>query len=520
MISKYRNISTDNLFTDYDSKADDGASFSVSDATIAENSSYLDIPVEEEPLVPPSAHKSSWLLTLFNLTNTSIGAGTLALPYSISQSGLLMGMVMISAIGFMSWVSLYFLTITGMLCKEKTYSGIARSLFGPVGERTVSLIMFALLLGPLSAYFLIINSNIELVLEGLFGNDDNDADIKRWNLIITLIVTFVVILPLSLLKSLKHVAYASTFALVAMFYTIFLIPASYFYDLYMGKIPQMHIQWWVKPGFSILSAFSTIGMAFVNHPVVVECVSELANNDPVRSHSLTTTSSTVVTLVYLLVGASGYLHHGDYVKGNILDSESSVSVWFQLSRISVAICIALSYPLLLAPARNSLDSFITSLIESSSNESLREKWKRLRELRFYVTSIAIIGFSFFLFLSIPGLGKIFALFGSLTGSLVVYVIPAVFYVGIMKEHQFVELTKGYLVRRVSSGDSSVNETYSETTALLQQRIVLTPNSEQFLMKPKWYHLCGVYLNVFIGIFLFMVGSAYAIMDLFEDGTND
>lgn len=95
----------------------------------------------------------SWIATLFNLTNTSIGAGSLALPYVLHECGLVLGLILIVVVACLSWFGLYFLTCSKNLCHQRSFMGVAKYADGVRGEKLASLAMFLMLLGPLSAYF-------------------------------------------------------------------------------------------------------------------------------------------------------------------------------------------------------------------------------------------------------------------------------------------------------------------------------------------------------------------------------
>jgi sodium-coupled neutral amino acid transporter 11 len=100
--------------------------------------------------------KSSWFASLFNLANTAIGAGTLALPFTLRQSGMVVGVFMIVAVGVLSCASLHMLNLAGQASGKVSYISVAKAAYGWRGEYIVSTAMFILLLGPSSAYFNIV----------------------------------------------------------------------------------------------------------------------------------------------------------------------------------------------------------------------------------------------------------------------------------------------------------------------------------------------------------------------------
>lgn len=95
-------------------------------------------------------------------------------------------------------------------------------------------------------------------------------------------------------------------------------------------------------------------MAYVNHAVLVESTAEMHRPTPARKFTLIAVSSSLVTVIYVLVSVCGYLHHGNAVDQNILNSEPKDAL-FASARIAVAFVVSLSYPLVCAPARLCLD---------------------------------------------------------------------------------------------------------------------------------------------------------------------
>lgn len=215
----------------------------------------------------------------------------------------------------------------------------------------------------------------------------------------------------------------------------------------------------VERPWEIVSAFSTIGMAFVNHSIVVEATSGLRNPTHYRQHTLTYASSIVTTSLYILTSVTGYLHFGNDVKGNILDSYGeNGGLEITLARILVAICIALTYPAFITPARACLSGLfktnsdyrrvdsgvrggeghlLLSDLDIEDDIPTSRKWS-VAGVRVAQT-LFIFGLSFMIAVLVPSLDKIFAFFGSLTGSLVVYVLPVWFFINIGSRYRLIHI---------------------------------------------------------------------------------
>ncbi|KAI3652660.1 hypothetical protein MP228_002085 [Amoeboaphelidium protococcarum] len=519
-----------------------------------------------------SSNGVSWTASLFNLTNTCIGAGTLALPYVLHQCGLVLGVALISLIGCLSWFGLYFLTVSKILTKKRTFIEIAEAADGDRGKRIASMALFLMLLGPLSAYFSIIGSYLRTTAEDIFG----EQQLQQWYLSKTFIMAFigiVVMFPLSF-KSLKFISYLAILALVSMLYAISLIPITYFIDLSNPQWIAPSVRLWVntEAPWSILAAFSTIGMAFINHSIVVEATSDLENPTHYRQHTLTYFSSILTTMLYIITSVTGYLHFGYAVKGNILESYSQVDgqsgVEIIFARVLVAVCIALTYPAFIYPARSCLSGIMAqsqqkqrssvssngqllsddsqlgdqvALLGVASQSSVfdtnNRKWyQKPSAIRVFQT-VFIFGLSFGIAVAIPDLDKIFAFFGSLTGSLVVYILPVYFFVQIAQPYSLVVVE--YLRVRIPWSSSvlfsvprifvlsqlhydhgspiAVTPTaeldgYHDLFAIRRVSIPI-PNRERWTVHQRFVEM-AIYANFTVGVLLLIFGTGFSIYDLF------
>ena len=83
---------------------------------------------EEEGLVKISLMKS-----VFNLTNTTVGAGTLAMPYYVAQTGFVLGFGLLSLVAAMSDFALWLLLVCGESTGTSSYFDVARKAYGRAG---------------------------------------------------------------------------------------------------------------------------------------------------------------------------------------------------------------------------------------------------------------------------------------------------------------------------------------------------------------------------------------------------
>ena len=100
--------------------------------------------------------KTSLAKSVFNLANTTVGAGTLALPFFFSQCGWLLGMVILILIAGLSDLSLHLLVDCGLFSEKRTYLNVARHAKGSAGARLVEFTLLLLTFGAMTSYLVII----------------------------------------------------------------------------------------------------------------------------------------------------------------------------------------------------------------------------------------------------------------------------------------------------------------------------------------------------------------------------
>jgi len=419
--------------------------------------------IVEDEYVP----QTSWWTCLFNLSNTAIGAGILTIPRLFAQSGLVLGIIMVVVVGGLNTLALHFLSVSSEVSGAKSYIGNAKYFFGKKGEYALTTTMFVLLMSPLCAYLTIIVDYATGAIAGM------SSGMNAWYFdrrLLTFGATLV-IFPLTMFKSPKNLGFVSLLSLFALFYTSILICGSLLQDATEGEWEMPTVKY-VNVDFGMIATFSTMCVAFINHTNHVEIISDLRKPSWARKTSLVIASYLTILGVYLGVGLSGYLHYGDSVGSNILNSEPTTLV-FQIGRVCISLSSLLSYPLIIIPARSCLEWLTHELYvlrsKASSYEQLRN-WEEGSKVRFYLETVFIIALSYFLAIYFSGLEKIFALFGALAGSMVVYIFPSLYFLKAIREN---------------------------------------PNSSSGV----WMGVLAA-VNVLLGVVLFFVGTMYSFYDAF------
>eukprot|EP00941_MAST-03F_sp_MAST-3F-sp1_P001900 g1900.t1 len=419
----------------------------------------LESPVSSPPVEVPSTTvkkgSASVPSSIFTLANTTIGAGTLALPYFYSETGIILGSIMLFIVASLSALSLHLLVRCGELSKRRSYMDVAFAAFGKPGQWAVETTMMLLCFGAITAYLVIIGTLLRSSLESLAVINQTTKGLQMWYLQSNFLCGFSVLsimLPLSLLKNLSALAFTSLLSLLAILFVVGLVAweaishwsttEGEFLSSFGGNGGYS----WARIGPKFFLVIPTVGLAFTNQPNIYQIVCELERPTSRRVYSVINITTCACTCLYFLIGIIGYLRfgHGECSKPPIPRSEGGVCddillnydstnsylkmSLFSSARLAMVISLIFSVPLLVFPARVCLHS----LLRASLPPSLRGG---APNLYFIAETILLLASAFIVNVLVPDIISLFGLTGAVTGSLLVYILPASFYLSIKRKEE-------------------------------------------------------------------------------------
>lgn len=243
----------------------------------------------------------------------------------------------------------------------KTYGNIAKTA------------VFVGTLGGLIAFLIIISDLAAPVLHE-YGPDDSFFTSRPF--VIICFVIFVVF-PLSVVPDLESLTISSIVAVVTIVFVGVVVVVQSFAHDFISNLSSAHLG--PKNEYSVFEAIPLILFAFAGILQVVSVMGEM----PWREDGKTVTDMniccrwTVVICasIYIIVGtkiaqlnsyhplircffrttgAFGFVQFGDDTEGVILDDYDSDDIFANMGRLSMAIHVALAYPVILFPAQQSL----------------------------------------------------------------------------------------------------------------------------------------------------------------------
>uniref|UniRef100_A0A8D0L5W0 Sodium-coupled neutral amino acid symporter 2 n=1 Tax=Sphenodon punctatus TaxID=8508 RepID=A0A8D0L5W0_SPHPU len=225
------NMSPDEDSSSYSSNSND-FSYSYPTKQVVMKSHYSDIDPENQNFLlesNPGKKKyeteyhpgtTSFGMSVFNLSNAIVGSGILGLSYAMANTGIALFVILLTFVSLFSLYSVHLLLKTANEGGSLLYEQLGSKAFGIAGKLAASGSITMQNIGAMSSYLFIVKYELPLVIKTFMNIEDKG----EWYLngdYLVLLVSLILILPLSLLKNLGYLGYTSGFSLLCM--TFFLI---------------------------------------------------------------------------------------------------------------------------------------------------------------------------------------------------------------------------------------------------------------------------------------------------------
>lgn len=371
-----------------------------------------------------ASNKSSYA----NITNSTLGAGILGLPFAFASTGWVIGPLLLVATGMYSMAGLHLITC---VCAKTGFPATIYSCSQPVHRYIplfMDLLMAATLFGALSAYLVVMGDMMPQACTqfGLSG-----AWLERY---VWVLVGFGIATPLSIPNRLDFLKYTSAICILAVLYVtgvvfIFAMPEQ---EPCAGltsegddDLPCVGSQI-VGEGIDVRLVLKAIGI-FVSgfccqinsFPVISESKkATVANMDKVFGASLATSGS-----IYLIVAVCGYHTYGSSIKSDLLLNYPVLPA-VSVARLMITIVVVFSYPLIVFPARKSILSIVHFFLDPNPHEWPNERDSRVR---YYVVTAALLSMTLLVGLTVTDLGDVLSVTGATGGVTIMFILPGGLY---------------------------------------------------------------------------------------------
>ncbi|EFO64474.1 Hypothetical protein GLP15_1127 [Giardia lamblia P15] len=382
----------------------------------------------------------------FMLISQIVGSALLSIAYIFSRVGLSL-MFFVLPLSFAIALALIFPVIEGCyLTQSYSYRALTQKVIGPKFAYVMDAMLILLYFGFLTSYIIIASQSFIGILRSFLPSFDS----HRWiPYVMKACVSFLIILPLSLLKSTKVL---SAIASVSIFFAMGMaitIPVYYFISLgrngqvcprfpstkptdgsTVGGFFRPAVPWWPSPskglglgpvpmGFLFFFGYIPLLQGNYTSQLAIPAMLELISGPMYLRMRILKISITVAfifcTMLYVFTGIFGALLFGKSILPNLLSSfDICADYWITSIKAMYGLVVCITYPIALFPLKLALIAYTKVGCEESP-----KRWYGL-----------FVAFSF-IFL-IPGVGialvyeniaAIFGLVGSLCGGVIYFGVP-------------------------------------------------------------------------------------------------
>ncbi|KAM6925545.1 sodium-coupled neutral amino acid transporter 5b [Xenentodon cancila] len=388
--------------------------------------------------------KTSFGMSVFNLSNAIMGSGILGLAFAMSNTGIILFIILLIFIAILSAYSIHLLLKSAGVVGIRAYEQLGNRAFGPPGKMVAGCIITVHNIGAMSSYLFIVKSELPLVIQAFLGRHENTGEWFLNGNYLIIIVSAFIILPLALMKQLGYLGYTSGFSLscmvfflISVIYKKFNIPCPIDDELHHNITPteDYHSVHNSTDDFCEAKLFTInsqtaytipiLAFAFVCHPEVLPIYTELRNATKKRMQTVANISIMAMFVMYLLTAVFGYLTFYGAVESELLHTYSRVdplNVLILCVRLAVLIAVTLTVPVVLFPIRRALLQIF-----------FPEKpfhWARHIIIAFCLISVVNL-----LVIFVPSIRDIFGLIGATSAPSLIFILPAIFYIRIVPEEQ-------------------------------------------------------------------------------------
>uniref|UniRef100_A0A8C8K2X3 Sodium-coupled neutral amino acid symporter 2 n=1 Tax=Oncorhynchus tshawytscha TaxID=74940 RepID=A0A8C8K2X3_ONCTS len=375
---------------------------------------------------------ASFGMSVFNLGNAIMGSGILGLSYAMANTGIALFVILLVAVSIFSLYSVHLLLKTANEGGSLVYEQLGYKAFGMPGKLAAS---------------------ISITMQNIgewYANGDY----------LVILVSVVIILPLSLLRNLGYLGYTSGFSLLCMvfflivvIYKKFQIPCPYVPNMdvilnetvskvlnntvgFLNTTAIVYNEDVCTPKYFVFNsqtvyAVPILTFAFVCHPAVLPMYEELKDRSRRKMQGVANVSFLAMFIMYLLAALFGYLTFNVNVEPELLHTYSKVyksDVILLIVRLAVLTAVTLTVPVVLFPIRTSVNQLLCASKEFS--------W-----IRHTIITVVLLASTNCLVIFVPTIRDIFGFIGASAAAMLIFILPSAFYIKLVKKEPMKSVQK-------------------------------------------------------------------------------
>eukprot|EP00039_Didymoeca_costata_P033131 m.40800 g.40800 ORF g.40800 m.40800 type:complete len:486 (-) comp9712_c0_seq2:64-1521(-) len=350
----------------------------------------------------------------FNLTNSVIGAGVLALPFAFDKAGMIIAGSLLFFVYLLVMYSCWMLLECRKFVEVKSFRGVANAAYGTKGILLVQCAVIMSTFFTMASYLVIIGDMVSPAIGQWMGGTNEDRCSVFADRRFAITCSLVIVGPLAMVQNIDSLKYTSYAAICAVLYLVIIVvvrSGQGLEEALKNETPRF-AEW----SALVFRALPIVTLAYTCQFNIFPIVSSLKRPTRARMQTVIVTSLTTCFLVYCLVGFFGYLTFFSRVRGNLLLNYDPSDGYIMVGRMAVAIVILFSYPVLAFPCLNAIDELMFD----------PHKWKFSYCRRGILMSFTL-GIQYVIAMTVADISVPLGIAGSTGSTLICFILPSLFF---------------------------------------------------------------------------------------------
>lgn len=158
--------------------------------------------------------------SVFTLCSVTVGSGVLALPYTFTQVGFMLGFIMLGIATIASFWSQYLIVRGAENCNVRDYASMVEIAGGTKLKTFLNGLILCYKFGSCTSFQIIIGDLTIFILEHMQLTTPEVAHDVQTRIIINVVATVFLIVPMSLIKNMHGFRYISLIVVFSLIYTL------------------------------------------------------------------------------------------------------------------------------------------------------------------------------------------------------------------------------------------------------------------------------------------------------------
>jgi amino acid permease len=353
--------------------------------------------------------RGSFIAAAANMCSCTIGVGTLSIPFAIRSAGVITFAVLSAGTFLLTIFSIFLLCRCVDATQLHSFEMMTRSVFQSHRlEVLVEMFMIINCFGAAMAYIVVIGD----IAQGFGSIFFPSLRTESGRVLVQSLMFFFLMLPLSLLRTMDRLKFASFFGIFAVSFLIGFVGVSALDHGWLSSLVPVVM----GDAGGVMSALPLIFFAFSNQVNAIEIYSEMTSRTPWNFAKICFWSVGAVYMAYCVVGFGGLAIYGYATEGNILNnfSRDAMTAFATAAFVGIFLKVILTFPMNVFPARE-------ALLHLSGEQEVRTCSTK----KFVLSTAVVAGGAFIVAIFVPTVNVLFGLVGALCASLFGFILPAV-----------------------------------------------------------------------------------------------